>query len=135
MYAQNADVSFVKRFRNFRGSGIPRSFETQIGFAGMPARTRRFNYIENIAIIEYRSCSDIKCKIPSLLSRQSDLSRRCVRTYAVTCAQLACRSRFPTDTDVLKGSPQTGESAGKDCGRIRCFAHTMYSAPVTSRPL
>ena len=74
------------------------------------------------------------CKIPSLSNRQSDVPRCCVRTYARAHSQLACRSRCATGTHVLMGSLQPDGSAGKESRSIRCFAHTMYSAPVSSRP-
>ena len=40
----NADVS-INRLRNSKG------FETQIGFAGLAARTGRFNFVGNIAML------------------------------------------------------------------------------------
>ena len=74
------------------------------------------------------------CAQVCIVMRASSFSRGVGPMQPRAHCQLVWGSRFAADTDVLIGSSPPRGSAGNENGTIRCFAHTMHSAPVMSQP-
>ena len=70
----------------------------------------------------------VRCKLPSLSSRQSDVSRRCVRTHAVKCAQSARMSKSICHRQRRSDGIATGSWIGRQGNRN----DSVLCAPVTS---